>query len=144
MTTEAPLKNIKLTCTFGRSGVLETQLPPDKMCDYIFYTHIYYNVRLKKIRPIYGAFAITAFINAVGSYSTTTFGYSFALSLMPAFPPDHKDALKEVLESQFGYGFQHFAALDVDVRDYPSAKSGGLQYLKASTSQQLFAVYICM
>ncbi|XP_065298252.1 uncharacterized protein [Dermacentor albipictus] len=134
-TTQRPpatnaVKHIKLTCTFGRSGVLKTQLPPDKMCDYIFYTHIYYDITKKMLTPLYGVMAAEVFTLALSSYRTTTFGFSFALSLMPTFSPQDKDTIEMLLKAQFGYGFKHFGALDVDVRDYAAAKSGGLQYLK--------------
>ncbi|XP_075556770.1 uncharacterized protein LOC142588835 [Dermacentor variabilis] len=136
-TTKGPEKHIKLTCTLGRSGVLETQLPPDKMCDYIFYMHIYYDVREKKLTSLYGPIVPRNLEKVASSYNTTTLGLSMALSLMPAFPPGDKDAIKNSMTSQFQIGYKHFGALDVDIRDYPAAKAGGLQYLK-------FMVHICM
>ncbi|XP_070378323.1 uncharacterized protein [Dermacentor albipictus] len=122
--------DIKLMCTFGGSGVLETQLPPDKTCDYLFNLPIYYDITTKVLTPLYGDAAATVFGHALSSYRTTTFGLSFALSLMPAFPPGEKDAIKKIIAGLIESGIKHFGALDVDVRDYAAAKSGGLQYLK--------------
>ncbi|KAH7941675.1 hypothetical protein HPB49_016033 [Dermacentor silvarum] len=129
--------HIKLVCTFGMTGVLESQIPPDKMCDFIFYTHMYYDTKRKAIIFEYGDTAGSQFTNAAKSYTSTTFGASLAVSLRPAYPPAEKDNIKKAMENLMNDKIMHFGTLNVDVRDYNAAKSGGLQYLKASTSQQL-------
>ncbi|XP_075556769.1 uncharacterized protein LOC142588834 [Dermacentor variabilis] len=124
---------LKLTCTFGPTGVLAIQLPPDKLCDFIFYTHMIYDIKTRAIGPQYGLTAFSLFFKASNSYNFTTFGVSLAVSLMPAFPPDEEVNIQHALTDLFREKVMHFGALDVDVSDYPVAKSGGLQYLKAST-----------
>ncbi|XP_049527406.1 uncharacterized protein LOC125947101 [Dermacentor silvarum] len=123
-------KDIKLVCTFGMTGVLESQIPPDKMCDFIFYTHMYYDTKRKAIIFEYGDTAGSQFTNAAKSYTSTTFGASLAVSLRPAYPPAEKDNIKKAMENLMNDKIMHFGTLNVDVRDYNAAKSGGLQYLK--------------
>ncbi|XP_049527405.1 uncharacterized protein LOC125947100 [Dermacentor silvarum] len=108
-------------------------MPPDDMCDFIFYTHMFYNTRTNRIEPQHGSTSAEQFMKVANSYKITTFGISLAVSLMPQFPPDQKDDIKKAMENLMNKKIMHFGALDVDVRDYDAAKSGGLQYLKAST-----------
>lgn len=131
--TSAPkfvLKIIVLTCTYGMTGVLETQLPPDGVCDLIFYTHVYFDTKEKKFDPLYGQTAYKVFTAAAAKYKHTTFGLSMALGTLPTVVKDHKsDVMAAMNDAMKKDNIVHFGMLEVDVRDYAKVSSSGLQFL---------------
>ncbi|XP_075721681.1 uncharacterized protein LOC142765020 [Rhipicephalus microplus] len=130
-TTKKPkVTVIVLTCTYGMTGVLETQLPPDGVCDLIFYTHVYFDTKEKKFDPLYGQTAYKVFTAAAAKYKHTTFGLSMALGTLPTVVKDHKsDVMAAMNDAMKKDNIVHFGMLEVDVRDYAKVSSSGLQFL---------------
>lgn len=121
---------MKLTCTYGMTGVLKMQLPPDGVCDFIFYTHVYFDDKEKKIYPLYGPRAYKVFSDGASKYHHTGFGVSMTLGILPTVITGSKADLEKAMDDIMGKNIKHFGMLDVDVRDYGTASSGGLQFLK--------------
>lgn len=129
-TSEPINKVLKLTCTYGMTGVLKTQLPPDGVCDFIFYTHVYFDNKEKEIYPLYGPRAYKVFSDGASKYHSTEFGVSMTLGILPTVIKDSQSDLEKAMNDIMGKKIMHFGMLDVDVRDYSAASSGGLQFLK--------------
>ncbi|KAH6926291.1 hypothetical protein HPB50_016474 [Hyalomma asiaticum] len=105
------------------------------MCDYTFYTHVYYDTKDKKIHPKYGKTAYHVFKKGSSSYQVTTFGVSMKSGTIPAVIADNKQDLTDALRDMMKNKIMHFGMLDVDVRDY-SAASKHMEFLKASCTQR--------
>lgn len=126
-----PKSLMKLTCTYGDTGVLPNQLPPDRMCDYTFYTHVHYDTKDKKIHPKYGKTAYQVFKKGSSSYQTTTFGVSMKSGILPSVIANNKQGLTDALRDMMKNNIMHFGMLEVDVRDYAAA-SQHMEFLKVA------------
>ncbi|KAG0426944.1 hypothetical protein HPB47_025970, partial [Ixodes persulcatus] len=77
-TTPPKVAKSILLCTIGIGGVLEAMMPPDGMCDIVFYTHVMCPKcnETKRFTPIGDDTAYKALLVKAQSYSATTFGIS--------------------------------------------------------------------
>ncbi|XP_077499417.1 uncharacterized protein LOC144110413 [Amblyomma americanum] len=134
MTMATPPLNttwVRLVCTFGMSGVDISMVPPDGLCDYIFYTDVHYNVEQQKIMPTHGYMAFDVLKEAANSYTSTTMGTSMELGTIGGIVANDSSKVKAAMEDLFRQKFVHFGMLNIDKTDvdFNTIKTGDLRYL---------------
>ncbi|XP_077523979.1 uncharacterized protein LOC144135098 [Amblyomma americanum] len=130
-TTEAVVILKMLACTFGSEGVLEAMVPPDGMCDVIFYTDVYFQEKRKKIEPMDSTLAFDVLKAKAIAYATTTFGTSMHTGAnISKTVNSKKQDLISALDRLFQEKMVHFGMLNVDqIEDYNNLARGALKYL---------------
>ncbi|XP_077499459.1 uncharacterized protein LOC144110434 [Amblyomma americanum] len=130
-TTTGPVKRVRMTCTFGASGVDIAMVPPDGLCDYIFYTDVHYNVKRRKIMPTHGKKAFEALKEAAKTYNMTTMGTSMALGTIGYIVRNETLKLLRAMLNIFDEKFVHFGMLNIDRtdEDFAHIKGTDLDYL---------------
>ncbi|KAH6924045.1 hypothetical protein HPB50_010838 [Hyalomma asiaticum] len=109
-----------------------TYLPPDGMCDYLFYDSLYaaknseLTVEFRKLRP-----GLQHFIQQASNYSKTMFGVSFSPYTTLVNGPDNTTFFKGI-DNLWGYGVSHFGFLGVfGFIEQPEVVKEALTTLKA-------------
>ncbi|KAK8776194.1 hypothetical protein V5799_030460 [Amblyomma americanum] len=116
------------------SGVDIAMVPPDGLCDYIFYTDVHYNVEQQKIMPSHGYIAFDVLKEAANSYTSTTMGTSMELGTIGGIVANDASKVKTSMEDLFRQKFVHFGMLNINKadEDFDTIKTGDLRYLSVS------------
>ncbi|KAH7971813.1 hypothetical protein HPB52_002973 [Rhipicephalus sanguineus] len=118
-----------LVCTFGNLGVLSVMVPPDGVCDVIFYEEVFYDPKMKIIRPTHSAMSFHVLQSLNVTYTMTTFGTSMATGAIVQSVHNDKADVMAAMEPLFASGMVHFGMLNVaDFENYN--KDGSLLYLE--------------
>ncbi|KAL1443104.1 hypothetical protein MTO96_046116 [Rhipicephalus appendiculatus] len=118
-----------LVCTFGHLGVLPAMVPPDGVCDVIFYEEVFYDQKTKSIQPTHSARSFHVLQSLKVTYTMTTFGTSMATGAIAQSVHNDKADVIAAMEPLFASGMVHFGMLNVaDFENYN--KDGSLLYLQ--------------
>ncbi|XP_065298223.2 uncharacterized protein [Dermacentor albipictus] len=129
-TTTSTLPPKIFTCTYAELGVLNIMVPPDGVCDIIFYSHVYYDEYTKSILPQYSLTAYEVILNKTKKYKSTQFGTSMATGNINQSVVYDKANVVKALEALFQKGLVHFGMLNVyNLQDYDALKYGDFKYL---------------
>ncbi|XP_077523914.1 uncharacterized protein LOC144135009 [Amblyomma americanum] len=120
-----------LLCTFGEFGVRSSMVPPDGMCDIIFFTDVEYDNDKGAIVPTNEGPAFGVLQSAAKKYTKTTFGTSMSTGAIAEAVKDKADALKASMDEIFKARLLHFGMLNVEnIENYDTLKGTDLKYLK--------------
>ncbi|KAH7942347.1 hypothetical protein HPB49_023212 [Dermacentor silvarum] len=81
-TAEPPPQPVKeIICTLGGIAATIMKFPPDSLCDYIFYTHVFVNPNYSELQSTTGNTSFSVFVKKILSYTHTTGGLSFDIQV---------------------------------------------------------------
>ncbi|XP_077523969.1 uncharacterized protein LOC144135084 isoform X2 [Amblyomma americanum] len=120
-----------LLCTFGEFGVRSSMVPPDGICDIVFFTDVKYDNDKGAIVPSNEGPAFGVLQSAAKKYTKTTFGTSMSTGAIADAVIDKADALKASMDEIFKARLLHFGMLNVEnIENYDTLKGTDLKYLK--------------